>query len=219
MTERYFDEAQTWDHDLYRELERSRRRAWIVAATSGLLAVLAMVALVGLLPLKETVPYVITKDRETGYVEVARAAGPALTSDEALSEFSVMRYVTARETYDPGDLQSNYDLVYATSSPEAWESYAPLYRKNAPGSLMDQYGRLTSVRVAIKNVSFLAADQAFVRFSTTRTSGSQATTEHWASTVRFRYAAPATDLRGRAKNPLGFEVVSYRRDQEVVGGS
>jgi type IV secretion system protein VirB8 len=55
-----------------------------------------------------------------------------------------------------------------------------------------------------------------VRFSTTRRSGSQETTEHWASTLRFRYAHPAKDLRARAKNPLGFEVVSYRRDQEVV---
>jgi type IV secretory pathway component VirB8 len=60
---------------------------------------------------------VITNDREIGYVEVARAAdGATLTEDEALSEFNIVRYVSARETYDPAELQANYELVYASSS-------------------------------------------------------------------------------------------------------
>jgi type IV secretion system protein VirB8 len=65
-------------------------------------------------------------------------------------------------------------------------------------------------------VSFLEPDRAFVRFSATSRTGSQESTSHFAATVRFRYTRPARDLEGRERNPLGFEVVSYRKDQEVV---
>jgi type IV secretion system protein VirB8 len=217
MSQSYFDEAQSWDRDLYRELSRSRRQAWIVAGASGGIASLALVALVLLLPLKESVPYVITKDRETGYVEVARAADDAsLTEDEALSEFNIVRYVSARETYDPAGLQANYELVYASSSPEVFAPYDGLYRRGEPGNLLDGYGRQTSVAVAIKNVSFLDPDRAFVRFSATRRTGSVEAVSHFAVTLRFRYVRPPSDARDRAKNPLGFQVMSYRRDQEIV---
>jgi len=219
MSEPYFEAAESWDRDIYRELARSRRQAWMVAAASSGLAALALLALVLLLPLKEAVPYVLTKDRETGFVEVARAADAlTLSQDEAISEFNVVRYVAARETYAPEDLQSNYETVYAASSSEVWEPYGTLYRRGATGNLLDRYGRRTSVQVAIKNVSFLEPDRAFVRFSTTSRTGSQESVEHWAVTVRFRYGQPAEELGDRMKNPLGFQVVSYRRDQEVVNG-
>ena len=220
MNQSYFDDAQTWDRDLYRELSRSRRRAWIVAGGSSSIAGLSLLALVLLLPLKETVPFVITKDRETGYVEVARVAtGTSLTQDEALSEFNLVRYVSARETYSPDDLQANYELVYASSAASVWGEYGPLFERGRPGNLLDRYGRMTRVSVAIKNVSFLEPDRAFVRFSTTSRTGSQESTQHFAATVRFRYTRPARDLEGRERNPLGFEVVSYRKDQEVVDGN
>jgi type IV secretion system protein VirB8 len=217
MNESYFKDAQTWDRDIYRELQHSRRRAWIVAGASSSIAGLALLALVLLIPLKESVPFVITKDRETGYVEVARAAsGASLTQDEALSEFNLVRYVSARESYSPDDLQANYDLVYTSSAPSVWSDYGPLYERGRPENLLDRFGRMTRVSVAIKNVSFLEPDRAFVRFSATRRTGSQESTEHFAATVRFRYTRPARDLEGRERNPLGFEVISYRRDQEVV---
>jgi type IV secretion system protein VirB8 len=188
-----------------------------VAGASSTIAGLALLALVLLIPLKESVPYVITKDRETGYVEVARVAtGASLTQDEALSEFNLVRYVSARETYNPDDLQANYEHVYASSAPSVWGDYGPLYERGRPGNLLDRYGRMTRISIAIKNVSFLEPDRAFVRFATTSRTGSQERVEHFAATVRFRYTRPPRDLEGRERNPLGFEVVSYRRDQEVV---
>jgi type IV secretion system protein VirB8 len=169
-----------------------------------------------LLPLKESVPYVITQDRETGYVEVARSAAGGASQSEALAQFLVTRYVTARETYDPQQLQANYELVYASSSRAVWEGYDPLFRTGVPGNLVERYGRRTRVEVALKSVTFLEPEQAYVRFRTTRRTGAQEEAEHWAATVRFRYAEPAQDARSRAANPLGFEVIGYRRDQEVV---
>jgi type IV secretion system protein VirB8 len=216
MSDPMFELAQTWDQDLYRSLELSRRRAWIVAGASAAFAGLALLAVVLLLPLKESVPYVITKDAQTGFIEVARSVDDTLGQDEALARFHLLRYVSARETYDPADLQTNYELVYALSGRSAWESYDPLFRRGTPGNLLERYGRRTRVEVRIKSVSMLATDQALVRFATTRRTGSSEDVEHWAATVRFAYARSAKELRDGAKNPLGFEVVAYQRDQEVV---
>jgi type IV secretion system protein VirB8 len=216
MSDPMFELAQTWDQDLYRSLEGSRRRAWIVAAASAAFSGLSLVAVVLLIPLKESVPYVITKDAQTGFIEVARSVDSTLTQDEALARFHVLRYVRARETYDPADLQTNYELVYALSGRAAWESYDPLFRRGAPGNLLERYGRRTRVEVSIKSVSMLAKDQALVRFATTRHTGTSEDVEHWAATVRFGYAQARAEVRDGAKNPLGFEVLAYQRDQEVV---
>src|SRR5262245_49761082 len=133
MSDPVFELAQTWDQDLYRASELSRRRAWMIAGASLGVAVLSLAALVLVLPLKETVPYVITKDAQTGFVEVAQAAGTELRQDEALAQFHLVRYVSARESYDPQDLQTSYELVYALSSRTVWDTYDPLFRRSVPG--------------------------------------------------------------------------------------
>jgi len=211
------EKCMTWDQDTYRELARSRQRAWIVAAASTALALLALLALLVLIPLKEAVPYVVLRDRETGQVEVLRqASASALTTDEALSEFHVVRYVSARESYEPQALQTSYDLVYLSSSPEVFAPYSEVYRRGTAGSLLDRFGRATVVSVSIKSVAFLEPDLAFVRFSATERTGPRQQTSHLAATLRFQYVTASSDLRDRERNPLGFQVTSYRVDQEIL---
>ncbi|HMN71555.1 MAG TPA: VirB8/TrbF family protein, partial [Rhodoblastus sp.] len=54
-------------------MRRSRAGAWGVAAAALTLAVLALAALVMLLPLKTFEPYMIVVDKTTGFTEIARA--------------------------------------------------------------------------------------------------------------------------------------------------
>ncbi|TIT86395.1 MAG: type IV secretion system protein, partial [Mesorhizobium sp.] len=60
------------------------------------------------------------------------------------------------------------------------------------------------------------ASTAIVRFSTTQKSETEATVQHWISVVRFRYTDTPVRNEWRFENPLGFQVYSYRRDQETV---
>jgi type IV secretion system protein VirB8 len=213
-----YQDARTWHYERYESVLRSRRLAWGVAGVSLTGLLLALGALVLLVPLKQSVPYVILKDRETGAVQVAHALGGLdLSQEEALSEFNLTRYLAARETYDPDDLQRNYDLVYAYSSSEAWEPYAELYSRDQPGNLLDQFRKHTRVEVSIKNISFLEPGRALVRFATRTRNQGPGLEEHWVATVTFRYVAPPRDFTERSeKNPLGFQVTHYRKDQEVV---
>jgi type IV secretion system protein VirB8 len=96
---RYYDEAQTWEHDIARRNRNSRAIAWIIASIMTILAGLALLALVLLVPLKSYEPYMVVVDKATGFVEVKRPmAEGVLNQDEAVTTFNVVRYIRMRET-------------------------------------------------------------------------------------------------------------------------
>jgi type IV secretion system protein VirB8 len=39
---------------------------------------------------------------------------------------------------------------------------------------------------------------------------------HWIASIQFAYADPSTDPKVRALNPLGFKVVDFRPEPEVL---
>ena len=81
----------------------------------------------------------------------------------------------------------------------------------------------TSVRVQVSAISFLKpasgindlAQIRFIRFIRPGGVGEERAT-HWIATLQYAWAKPPTDDRQRAINPLGFRVVDYRKEAEVV---
>jgi type IV secretory pathway component VirB8 len=67
---RYYKAGATWEDDTHRSIRRSRTLAWIVSGVSGLVAVLSLLALVLILPLRQFEPYVVEVDKSTGYLEI-----------------------------------------------------------------------------------------------------------------------------------------------------
>jgi type IV secretion system protein VirB8 len=55
-----------------------------------------------------------------------------------------------------------------------------------------------------------------VRFETTRTTERENIVEHWVANVRFRYTTEPMKNAWRFDNPLGFQAIEYRKDQETV---
>ena len=170
-----------------------------------------------MLPLKEFAPYVVTVDRSTGYVEVTRGLQPGpLTQDEAITQSNLVRYVTARETYDPPDLEENYNRVVLMSEGEALESYQKLWDASNEDNPAKVFGHDVETTVTIKSVTFLNEKTASVRFYRVRTERNVEATTHWVAIINFHYVDQPTRLLERFENPLGFKVMSYRVDQEVL---
>jgi len=215
----YFQEAATWAADIQGSLRASRRLAWIVALAAVAIAVLEAIALAALAPLKTVVPYTITVDRQTGYVELASGLKPgSLTQDQSVTQSFLVQYVIARETFDATDLREAYHKVTLWSAGEAREQYLALMQRTTPDSPLNLYSPATMVSTTIKSVSLLSPTTALVRFDTTRqdpnsTTGSQ---QSWAATITFRYTGAPMSMGDRFLNPLGFQVTRYRRDQETV---
>lgn len=214
---RYYAEGVRWEEDTYRSLRRSRSIAWAITGLFGATTVLSLGCLALLLPLKQFEPYVVTVDRTTGYLEVARALKPGdLSQDEAVTAANLVRFLKARETYDPRLLKDNYDLAQLLSAETASKDLQDLYAPSNQQSPDRVYGRDTQVSVLVKNVSFLNARTATVRFQTEERNQSRSTVRHWVSVIKFRYVGAPMKNEWRFDNPLGFQVVEYRRDQETL---
>jgi len=213
---RYYADGATWEHDIARRNRNSRALAWIVAAVMSLVAIASLVTLALLVPLKTYEPYMVVVDKTTGFVEVKRpmAEGP-LTQDEAVTTFNVVRYIKARETYDPKALKDNFDLAELLASGEAARELTELYSPANPQNPLKVYGTNTVVSVSVKSVTFPNNRTALVRFSTEEKSATSSITGNWVSLVRFRYTSTPMRNEFRFDNPLGFQVVDYRRDQET----
>ena len=212
---RYYADGATWEQDIARRNRNSRALAWIVAAVMTVVAVVALGVIALLVPLKTYEPYMVVVDKTTGFVEVKRPmAEGALTQDEAVTMFSVVRYIKARETYDPRALKDNFDLAQLLSAGDAARELTEIYSPANPSNPVKLYGTNTEVRVDIKSVTFPNNRTALVRFSTDEKSATNVVTRHWVSLVRFRYTSAPMRNEWRFDNPLGFQVLEYRRDQE-----
>lgn len=215
----YYAEARSWAQDVHGSLRTSRRVAWIVAGAACTVAVLEAVALASLTPLKSVVPYTITVDRQTGYIETAPALKPgALAQDQAVTHAFLAQYVMARETFDAADLQSSYRKVTAWSSGPARGQYVRAMAAQNPDSPTNLYNASTVVQTTIKSISLLSPQSALVRFETQRLDGETISDRRaYAAVVGFRYTGAPMRMEDRILNPLGFQATSYRRDTETVG--
>lgn len=214
----YYQAGETWETEVLRHARRSRAVAWLVCTMFGVLALLALVALILLVPLKSFEPYIVEVDKNTGYLEVKSGLTKSglLSDQQAITQANVVRFIRAREGYDPFAISENFAIAALLSAERAARDLQDLHSVTNPANPAERYGRATSVTVEIKSVTFSNASTCLVRFSTTETSETAAITRHFISVVRYRYTeTPATNA-WRFENPLGFQVYDYRRDQESV---
>jgi len=215
----YFAEARRWDEDRLASALRSRRLAWTVAAGAGLLAIVAVGAVAALTPLKTVEPYVVRVDRATGAVEVMSAlkGGRDLTYEEAVTKAFLATYVRARETWLPPAAEANFRQVSIMSTPAEQARWADAFRPTNPASPQVVYGPAAEAQVEVRAISFVAPKVANVRFHRVVRQGGQTLHSDWIATLAFAYTRAPMAEADRLRNPLGFQVTSYRADPEVVG--
>ena len=214
---RYYADGMSWERDVVRSVKRSRSLAWLVASAMTIIALMALGSLLMLVPLKTYEPYLISVDRSTGFLEVKRPLGEGpLQQDEAVTMFNVVRFIRTRETYDPKSLKDNFDLAQLLSTGDASRELTELFSPANPQNPVRLLGVNTVIAVTIKSVTFPNNRTALVRFATDEKSAAKIETRHFVSLVRFRYAGTPMRNEYRFENPLGFQVVEYRRDQETV---
>jgi type IV secretion system protein VirB8 len=218
---RYYSEGMTWEAATYQRIANSLRVWRGVALVLGL-ALLAAIGLLGfLLPLKTFEVVTLIVDKTTGFVEVARPLeqGGTISKQEAVTRGNIVRFLRARETYDPKGLRDNYELALLYSTGAASRDLQGEFDNSNLRNPMRRYGADTTVSVMVKSVIFLNDKTAAVRFQTTRKNDREAVTEHWVANVRFRYTSEPMRNDYRFENPLGFQVTEYRKDQETVGAT
>lgn len=214
----YFREARSWSGDRQAQDARSRKAAWIIAGVATTVAALEAIALAGLAPLKTVVPQMVLVDRQTGHVTNLDPSKPLkLAPNEALARSMLAQYVTARESLDRSSIAGDYRKVALWSGDSAKSSYLALMDPNNPTNPLARMSRQASLRTMIKSVSLLQDGQALVRYDLQHNSeaGVVSRPMPFVSVIRYRFRdRPLTDA-DRFINPLGFEVLRYRKDPEA----
>jgi len=214
----YFERAESWATDTQLLSLRSRRTGWTVAAIATGIAALEALALAMLAPLKTVQPITLLVDRQTGFVQSVDPDTPRrIGADDMLTQSFLAQYVTAREGFDRATLPVDYRKVAMLSAANARQTYLAEMPATNPASPFRRFPSGTVVAARVKSVSRLDPGTALVRFETQQQSpgGGVSLPQAWIATVRYTYSNAPMSLEERLVNPLGFKVLSYRRNGEA----
>lgn len=214
----WLDRADDWQRDREAGQRRALAIGYGLAGVMTLVALCEAFALAALSPLKTAVPYTLLVDRQTGYVETLKPLDQrTIAPDAALTRSMIAQYVLAREGFDVSTVQSEYRKVVLWSSGEARDRYVAGMQPSNPVSPLARYPRRALVEVEIRGLSSLAPNVMLVRYATRRTDlATNEPPQVWQAVVSFRFSNEAMSAADRLVNPLGFQVVRYRRDAETI---
>lgn len=126
------------------------------------------------------------------------------------------QYVTAREGFDRATVKVDYRKVALWSAGRARASYLAKMPADNPDSPFRRYPPGAIVVATVKSVSSLADGSALVRFDTELLAQDASRPPRpWIAIVRYRYSDAPMRFADRLVNPLGFQVLSYRKDPEA----
>ena len=218
----FYTKGRDWEADRQARLEKSEKRAWMVAGIALTAAFCAIAGMALMAPFKQTVPYVFAIDKTSGNVEFVSAADnrSVMGYQELLDKHWATKYVTARESYFYKLLQTDYDNVLAMSGEDVARQYAKQFE--GVDAIDKKLGANIEIKTKIISVT-LAHDaigsKAVVRFEKTMRRGQAEISEppqYFVATFAYEYKP---SMFGQEKdliqNPLGYRVTSYRVDAEI----
>jgi len=201
-------------------IEKSNKRAWLVAWVAVILAILMGGLIAYMLPLKKTEPYLVKVDRTTGMAEILTVVDKKqLTGEEALDKYFANIYVVKRESYYDNLITQDYVWVQEHSSNIVAQEYRALYEGD---NARDK--KLANFEVEGKPLSVVLGESAGTKTAQIRIELTQKdlrtnnSTNKITKVVTLSYDyfpnKPKSEAE-RLSNPLGFTVTSYRVDNEV----
>jgi len=219
----YFVTAESWDADRVAQFRRSTRSAWWVAGAGWLCAVASSVAVLLLMPLKQIVPYLVRVDASTGIVDVVPILAGRATPEEAVTRYFLSHYVSVCERFNFSTAESDYEECGAFHSAQRNQAWYALWTVTNPNSPLNIHKDGSSVRVQVNSVSFFTrasglSDLAQVRYlkAARQGPGAEESFGHWVATIQYAYGEAARDPKTRRWNPLGFKIVEFRTEPEVI---
>jgi type IV secretion system protein VirB8 len=186
-----------------------------------MIAILAIAALVLLTPLKESIPYVVRIDNNTGYTDIVTTLeNKSVSFGEVVDKYWLTQFVRARETFEWYTAQDDYDNVRLFSASDVGKEYVKLFE--GPNALDKAYGQHTVTKVKINSVVPRGDWQASVRFEKILkrrdAPDTSAQVTSWIATIGYEYRKISKMKEDdRLKNPIGFHVLRYRVEPEIVG--
>ena len=224
---------------------RSEKRAWFVAFAAILMSLILAGGYYYMLPLKEKVPYLVMADAYTGTSTVARLTTDtnyqAVTANEAINKSNVAHFILARESFDRSLIGTgSWNTVHVMATNNVSAEYREVHSSKRTDTPAKLYGNAKAIRVKILSISLnrnsnkaVVIDakgvavkgpptSALVRIQRnlfTKSTGETELLDSKIITLEFSYN-PNLKMEDddRVLNPLGFQVTSYRADNDFSEG-
>jgi len=185
--------------------------------------VLLAAALIVLMPLKHVEPFVVRVDNATGVVDVVPVYAGTTGVPEAVTRYLLTHYVTVCERFNYATAESDYEECGAFHTAQRNQAWYGLWNPTNPASPLNLYKDGTTVRAQVTSVTFFKratgdSDLAQVRYIRAKRAagGEREVATHWIVTLQYAYADPSSDPKMRSWNPLGFKILDFRSELEVL---
>lgn len=218
--------AKTFEQKEIEREEREKKNAIRAAFAFFIISVLLAIAIIVMLPLKNTEVAIFSVDKQTGRSEkITQGDSETLTQDLALSKYFTSQYISLREGYNYFRLQHDYDTVLLYGTEEVNKAYLQWYDSAESPDKVYKGAAYTADTNFITTPFIESSSQPDNpdRLATTRiekrirdVATGSVSIETWVIRMTYRFM-PQEKLseEDRMKNPLGFKVTSYQRQQEI----
>ena len=186
-----------------------------IAFFAGGLAVISIVAVASLAPLKTAVPFLVRVDANTGFTDlVPQLNTKTITVNEAEDQYWLSKFVQIRESYNWQSIQHSYDMIMLMSDTIVANDYAA-YINNKDNSPLYKLKDIGRIEVKVNGVTKLGSTTSQVRYTTfikNRAGAIDPTYKPTQSVATLTFGYDPDKIKTveqRLANPLGFTVTSY----------
>ncbi len=213
-------DALSFEVDIALRSYKSERRAWILVVVFAIIAILAVTAVMLMVPLKQTVPYYVYVDKETGATQAVVVSDPnAISQNEAVARYWLSRYVSARERYVYRLQQEDYDFVLATSMPAVGAEYSEPYKgQNNRAELLKESieERINILSVQVTPGTRGRGTVRYQKITWRAGMREPESVKTYVADIAFDWvSATGWGTKDLLQNPMGFAVLAYRSTQEL----
>jgi type IV secretion system protein VirB8 len=203
-----------WYAQRYDNLVMQRNVLLLLLIGFLLLSIISVLVVVVAINAKQFDPFVIQIDDVTGMAKIVTSTSSSkLQADDALAQYFIKQYILARETYNPVDYNDlARQKIRLFSSYDVYWQYRG-YIKNPAIDPVTKYGQKNTTFLVLKSWSKLAENKYIVRFSINETAGKQKIM-HKIAIVEYKYIDLELTEAERDVNPVGFQVINYRVDDD-----
>jgi type IV secretion system protein VirB8 len=224
VKEESIEVKKNWYADRYQTVVVQRNFLALITIASLAGIIFSVLSVVQITTSKTIEPFVIEIEDKTGITNVIRPLQQEKYSyDETIRKYFLTMYITARETYSFNTFENNYfKVVRLLSNNSAYTNFRREVSANNTDSPV-RLGNNVQRTIKIKSMTFLQPVKgqtgftAQIRFKTEDV-GENGTTgiKNKVATINFIFSDLALTEEERAVNPLGFQVIGYRVDDEVT---
>ena len=208
-------EVRNWYSDRYQSVLIQRNLLFLVTILSLVGVVVSVFTVERVISSKSIEPFVIEIEKKTGITNVVDPVTRSeMFADESLTKYFIIKYINARATYDPATYNYNYNTMTRLMS--ARNVYADFRRfVNSVDGPPQKYAEQTKSELKVRSIQITKPGVAQVRFSIVLT-GSKSGVFHYIAYVEYSFETLEMTQDERFINPIGFQVNSYRVDEEAV---